>query len=151
MAFKWINRSQSGAITKDELKTAFKETTDIYIDEEKEKLIEDQYHQIDIDLSGEIELTEWIVAAIDKRSLIQEDKLRLAFGLFDKDHGGSINAFEVRNTLLGDGNVLDAAEEKIWKAIIDEVDYDGNGVIDFYEFETMIKKIVGLDEKGDES
>ena len=47
--------------------------------------------------------------------------------------------------MLGEGAVLDAAEEKIWKSIIDEVDYDGNGVIDFNEFETMIKKIVGLD------
>lgn len=36
----------------------------------EKKQINDYYRQIDIDLSGMIELTEWIVASIDKRSLI---------------------------------------------------------------------------------
>ena len=49
--------------------------------------------------------------------------------------------------MLGDGTAITEAEEKIWISIIEEVDYDGNGVIDFNEFETMIKKIVGYEEK----
>ena len=65
-----------------------------------------QFNEVDIDGSGYIEFTEWLVAAINKRTLITEEKLQLAFGLFDRDGGGSINAHEVRTTLIGDGTKL---------------------------------------------
>ena len=33
-------------------------------------------------------------------------------------------------------------EERMWSEIIDEIDIDGNGNIDFDEFSLMMKKIV---------
>ena len=54
-----------------------------------------------MDGNGTIEFSEWIVASIDKNSLITEEKLRLAFGLFDADGGGTISSDEVIETLTG--------------------------------------------------
>ena len=39
---------------------------------------------------------------------------------------------------MGDDNIK---EDDIWFKMIKEVDLDGNGVIDFEEFKTMMKKI----------
>lgn len=54
-----------------------------------------------MDGNGEIEFSEWIVASIDKNSLITDEKLKLAFALFDQDGGGTIDSFEVKETLTG--------------------------------------------------
>jgi len=91
------------------------------------------FDEVDVDGSGEIEFSEWIVASIDKDSLITEEKLRQAFSLFDTDDSGTIRIDEVKATLTGNqGN--DEEEDRMWAEIIDEVDIDGNGEIDFEEF-----------------
>ena len=55
-----------------------------------------------MDGNGEIEFSEWIVASIDKNSLITQEKLEMAFALFDKDGGGTLDAAEIKATLIGD-------------------------------------------------
>ena len=111
--------------------------------EERKAQVEAIFEEVDIDGSGEIQFSEWIVAAIDKQSLITEEKLKLAFQLFDKDGGGTIQSKEVKGTLLGSEDVqFSPEEEEFWNSIIDEVDLDGNGEIDFEEFAYMIRKIV---------
>lgn len=82
------------------------------------------------------------MGTINKRNLCSDEKLELAFQLFDKDGSGTINAVEVRTTLIGDTAMLTDAEEKIWNEVIDEVDYDGSGAIDMEEFVLMIKKLL---------
>ena len=66
----------------------------------------------------------------------------MAFKLFDKDGGGTIDAAEIKSTLIGDNSEID---DEVWSTIIDEVDMDGNGEIDFYEFCHMMRKLV-IDE-----
>ena len=81
----------------------------------------------DTDGSGEIDYSEWIVATTDKKKLLTDDKLRVAFSVFDKDGGGSISADEIKE-LLGVGRQID---ENIWNDIIMEVAPKGNGEISF--------------------
>ena len=115
LAFHTINVSLSGKISIDELIEAFEgqeefQSLQKQIDQEDlnswHEEVTRQFNEVDIDGSGYIEFTEWLVAAINKRTLITEEKLQLAFGLFDRDGGGSINAHEVRTTLIGDGTKL---------------------------------------------
>jgi Ca2+-binding EF-hand superfamily protein len=40
-----------------------------------------------------------VVATINKEKLLTRDKLQAAFNLFDKDGGGSISAYEVKDVL----------------------------------------------------
>ena len=63
--------------------------------------------------------------------------MRAAFQLFDKDGGGTIDAGEIA-TILGH-NV--SKEEQVWADVIKEVDINGDGQIDFEEFQMMLKKL----------
>ena len=101
-------------------------------------LAEDEVDRImkiaDTDGSGEIDYSEWIVATMDKRKLLSNEKLEAAFNLFDKDGSGSISANEIKD-VLGVGKNID---EKVWNEIIMEVDGNGDGEISFSEFKTMM-------------
>ena len=84
----------------------------------------------DSDGSGEIDYSEWVVATMDKRKLLSDEKLSTAFKLFDKDNGGTISAKEVKD-VLGIGKNI---SEEVWNEIVKEVDGDGDGEISFLEF-----------------
>jgi calcium-dependent protein kinase len=47
---------------------------------------------VDTDGSGKIDYSEWIVGTTDKRKLLTDEKLQVAFRVFDRDNGGSISA-----------------------------------------------------------
>jgi calcium-dependent protein kinase len=108
-------------------------------------LAEDEVDRImkvaDTDGSGEIDYSEWVVATMDKKKLLTNEKLEVAFNLFDKDGGGSISANEVKE-VLGIGKNID---EAIWNEIIHEVDGNGDGEISFLEFKTMMQKLLTED------
>ena len=92
----------------------------------------------DADGNGEIEYSEWVIATINKRNLLTDEKLQTAFNLFDRDGGGTISAVEISD-VLGIGNKVDS---KIWEEIVNEVDQDGNGEITLVEFKTMMQKMI---------
>ena len=77
----------------------------------------------DADGSGEIDYSEWIIASVNKKKLLTQEKLELAFNLFDKDNSGYIHANEVKQ-VLGVGKNIEA---KIWDDIVKEVDINGDG------------------------
>ena len=92
----------------------------------------------DADGNGDIEYSEWVIATINKRNLLTDEKLQTAFNLFDRDGGGTISAVEISD-VLGIGNKVDS---KIWEEIVNEVDQDGNGEITLVEFKTMMQKMI---------
>ena len=100
----------------------------------------------DADGSGEIDYSEFVVATINKRKLLSDEKLTSAFKLFDKDGSGSISADEIKE-VLGVGKNID---EKIWNEIILEVDGNGDGEISFDEFKTMMQKLL-IDDSPEEN
>jgi Ca2+-binding EF-hand superfamily protein len=57
--------------------------------------------------------------------------LKTAFSLFDKDGGGSISAQEVAEMLGRNAHIQD---EAVWQRVIEQVDLNGDGEIDFEEF-----------------
>ena len=69
---------------------------------------------VDTDGSGEIDYSEWIVATTDKRRLLTDEKLKVAFKVFDQDGGGSISSSEIKE-ILGVGKNID---ENVWNQII---------------------------------
>lgn len=95
----------------------------------------------DSDGSGEIDYSEWIVATTDKKRLLTDEKLMVAFKVFDKDGGGSISSTEIKD-VLGVGKNID---EKVWNEIIGEVDPNGDGEISFPEFKQMMTKLMEVE------
>ena len=97
----------------------------------------------DSDGSGEIDYSEFVVATMDKRKLLSNEKLETAFNLFDRDNSGSISANEIKD-VLGVGKNID---EKVWNEIVLEVDANGDGEISFLEFKIMMQKLLTTDGK----
>lgn len=66
----------------------------------------------DIDGSGEIDYSEWLIATVNKKNLISEEKLKVAFEFFDKDKSGSISIDEIKEVL---GVKKQLVDENIWE------------------------------------
>merc|ERR1711871_944115 len=82
-----------------------------------------------------------------KANETEEEKIaryKEAFSLFDEDGGGSISADELGEVMRSLGQ--DPTEEELTD-LVNEVDTDGNGEIDFEEFCVMMNKMTDAHEK----
>ena len=127
-----------GSISREE----FVEGLNELIDEENEKFDEQEldniFDIIDSDKSNSIEYEEFIRAAADKKALLDKKYLQDAFNFFDKDKSGSIDLSEIQKVFF-EGKETNQDE---LRAIIQEVDLNNDGTIDFKEFSIMMKKIL---------
>lgn len=84
---------------------------------------------------------------VDSLSEEQIAEFKEAFCLFDTDGGGSIGSDELETVMNALGQNPTEAE---LKAMVDEVDADGSGEIDFPEFLTMLAhRMHGTDEEAE--
>jgi len=94
---------------------------------------------LDSDGSGVIDYTEFLAAALDKSKTNTEDNLWAAFRMFDRNGDGKITQEELREVLnsdsVGEGFGIDQINE-----IMQSVDTDNSGNIDFEEFKQMMMK-----------
>jgi calcium-dependent protein kinase len=88
-------------------------------EEEVDKL----FREIDIDGNGTIDYTEFVMATMNEKNLITNDKLEQAFKMFDKDGSGTISPDEIKE-VLGFGGQINS---RVIEDIITEVDENGDG------------------------
>ncbi|GIX65411.1 calcium-dependent protein kinase 4 [Babesia caballi] len=142
--FSKMDKNGDGQLDRGELIEGFRE----YLwlkgspsDEIDQATIEEQVDQIlqgiDFDRNGYIDYSEFLTVAMDRRTLMQKDRLEKAFKLFDADNSGSISSEEL-GKLFG---VADVGQED-WQRVLHEVDSNNDGVIDFEEFKQMLTKLV---------
>ena len=139
-AFKVLDTNNDGTLSKAKLSVGYKK---VFKEDISEQVIDKIFKNVDIDGSGSIDYSEWVVATIDKKKLLTNEKLDAAFTLFDKDDGGSISALEVKDVLFSGQNLSD----EVWNRVIEEVDCDGNGEIDRSEFKKMMEKMLFDDDE----
>jgi calcium-dependent protein kinase len=135
--FAQFDENGDGLIQHNEFIAAYRK---LYPNQEQAEVDEranEIFTMADVDGSGGIDFGEWCTATINQNQLLNESNMRAAFALFDKDGGGTISAEEVA-AILGH-NV--AKEEGVWEAVIREVDINGDGQIDFEEFQQMMLKL----------
>lgn len=93
-----------------------------------------------VDRSGSA-LNSASVRAVERKlpKLTEEQILEFkeAFKLFDKDNGGSIDVDELKDALESLGQVV--TEESV-QELVDEVDEDGSGEIEFDEFLVLMSR-----------
>ena len=83
-----------------------------------------------------IDYSEFIAACLQSYNYLQENQLRSAFNYFDKDNSGTISKTELRECLQSDDFTL--SEEQI-NELLNGVDANNDGQIDYQEFITMMK------------
>merc|ERR1712032_1740604 len=99
--------------------------------------LEDILKSIDCNGSGQLDYTEFLAATIDKKLYMQRDVCWAAFRTFDLDGDGKITREELSKVLNGSNVQMALGAAKIDK-MIQEVDSNGDGCIDFDEFFAMM-------------
>ena len=132
--FKELDESGDGLLSKEELQKGYKKYfEDSITDNEFDEIMQ----TIDQDGSGQISIEEFLRATVDYDNLISEKNLKYAFESFDKDHSGSLSPDEIRE-IFG-LNSDDENTSKILAQIFKDVDINGDGMISYDEFKTMMK------------
>lgn len=133
--FKSLDADNSGTLSRVELLQGY---TQLYGDQidDIEGEVNRIMAQVDTDKSGEIDYTEFIAATLNKNRLLSRERLEAAFKAFDIDNSGTITADELK-MMLGKYH---SYEDEMWQEIINEVDQNGDGVIDLREFTEMMLK-----------
>nr|BAJ96684.1 predicted protein [Hordeum vulgare subsp. vulgare] len=130
--FNNMDTDKSGTITVEELKIGLTKLGSKISEAEVQKLME----AVDVDKSGSIDYTEFLTAMMNKHKLEKEEDLLRAFQHFDKDSSGYISRDELEQAMTEYG----MGDEANIKAVLDEVDKDKDGNIDYEEFVEMMRK-----------
>ncbi|CRL05920.1 CLUMA_CG019104, isoform A [Clunio marinus] len=108
-----------------------------------DKMLQDIINEVDADGSGELEFEEFVTLAA--RFMVEEDaeamqqELKEAFRLYDKEGNGYITTAVLKEILR---ELDDTLTNDDLDAMIEEIDSDGSGTVDFDEFmeETKLSK-----------
>ena len=132
--FLYINTSGNGVIRAEELENAFAK---LHRAELCNFLAANVLNVVDVDKNGSIDFSEFLLAAVDSKLLLQVKRLKSAFALFDPDSSGAITLAEFRSVLKCPQN------EENWARFMQEVDQNRDGEVDFREFWKLVKMVVG--------
>merc|ERR1712100_496293 len=133
--FRAMDANGDGKLSKDEIKNGYAEFFGKSLTDEQ---VDDMFAKVDADGNGEIDYSEFVVATMNEKNLLSNNKLQSAFKMFDKDGGGSISTDEIKQVLSFGQNL----DEDVVNSIIKQVDANGDGEISFDEFAEMMLKTV---------
>ena len=86
---------------------------------------------------GKIKYTDFLMATLDKKRLLDEELLFLAFQHFDADSDGFINVSDLKKAMSNNGTEM--TNEDI-EMMIADWDLDHNRQIDYQEFKRMMEE-----------
>jgi calcium-dependent protein kinase len=120
--FKAMDTNGDGRLSRQEILDGYEEHFNKQLDEDQ---LDKLFMSVDIDNSGFIDYSEFIMACMNDKKNISEEKLIAAFKIFDKDDSGTITADEIREVLGGAASLSDQAVSDI----IRQVDENNDGLI----------------------
>jgi calcium-dependent protein kinase len=126
--FAEIDVNGDGLVSPEELVNAFKKQG--VTDEKLFSKVQAMMQQADADGDGNLSYDELLMASVQRKLAAKEERLWHAFCRFDTDSSGKISGAEVAQVLN-----LPLADAQ---AMIKEIDVDGDGQIDYEEFNKMM-------------
>jgi len=133
--FTALDENSDGFLTHEELKSGLEKAglKKTKTDTDLQMIVEG----MDVDGSGRIDYTEFIAAALDKRSYLSEQACWTAFKVFDIDGDGRLSLAELNRVLISDED--EGVDSSGAAEVLKGVDLNGDGLIDFEEFMTMMR------------
>ena len=93
--FEKIDVNFDGKLSLEEMIDGFRMMNIVDYKQEAERI----FNNIDIDKNNYIEFSEWCTAAMDKRIMLSDEKLKAAFDIFDINGDGSISYDELKQIM----------------------------------------------------
>jgi calcium-dependent protein kinase len=87
-------------------------------------MVDEVIDKIDVNKSGQVDFTEFVVATINQNALLKKEKIAQAFQMFDQDGNGFIDKKELK-AVMGGINLTDQE----WDRLIEEYDTDKDGMV----------------------
>jgi len=133
--FKALDLDGDGQLTHDELMIGYSK---LMGEEEAKKEVDRIFTTIDVNGTGAIDFTEFLLATVNHKKLLSQERMTQVFKMFDKDGSGTISRDEIKEffSMSGEGNDAFVME------LVEEVDKNGDGEISFQEFKDMMMKII---------
>merc|ERR1711892_90340 len=132
--FSLLDTDKNGVITTGDIKSSLTALGYYPTDVELQEMVT----KLDSNRNGEIEFEEFLSMITKKmKSGASDEEIKDTLRVFDKDCNGFISAAELRQALANLGEKLSDDE---LDEMIKEVDFDGDGQIDYAEFLSMMKK-----------
>ena len=79
--FQQLDENGDGKLSKQEVLNGYEEVFGIPINEEE---VDKMFNEIDMDGNGTIDYTEFVMATMNEKTVLTNDKLEQAFKMFDK-------------------------------------------------------------------
>ena len=128
--FKSMDISGTGQISKKEF---CDKLIELYGENDGKNIASNIFNNLDMDGSGKISYNEFLSAMISSKKVVTEERLEKAFNIMDKDGSGKLSVDEIKNIFGG--------SEEQWKKVINEVDLNKDGEVDFAEFKIMMENM----------
>ena len=125
--FSEFDIKQKGQITKE---IFYEKLSQLYGENDGREICDRIFERLDLDGSGEISYDEFLSAMIDGKKVITDDRLAKAFKMFDKDGNGKLSIDEIIEVFGG--------EQSYWVKVIEDVDLNKDGEVDYEEFKLMM-------------
>ena len=131
--FNQLDTDGDGKINKNDLLKGLKEKIE---SKTLEMDVDRIYRNIDMDNNGFIQYEEFVRAAVSKEKI-----LKFAFRYFDKDNSGEISRNELE-AIFKQGVTDQTKIQEALDQIINEVDENRDGIIQYSEFVHIMKKML---------
>jgi len=139
-AFTALDADGNGVLSRQELLDGYKNIFPTKGAEEIEQIVDELMDNVDINNKGEINFTEFVVAAMNREKLLHSRQIEKAFKMFDEDGNGFIDLNELKTAMSG----VKLRDDE-WRELILKYDADNDGVVSIFKFSKSLAFLTHLD------
>lgn len=106
------------------------------------------FQTVDTNENGVIDYSEFKAAILRSQVYLHEDILRKSFNYFDRDSNGYLTIHELQSVFENFDDLISMFEFNVFDDIINQVDKDRDGKVNYQEFlDMMTREAINLEEE----